>query len=240
MLGLIESPRSQLATAFLFAGETNCNAAAEEVLYHMRRPGLAGVRACINAYAVLPTWARRANRHGFQYILADAWAAGSHSAQEAAGSRERIVKWFRYADFRDVSMPFLKRWTGLADLPETLTLWRGGRGSADWVAGGMSWTTSPERAAGYALRDRWSELGAPVVLRREATAAEALIYFRADHEVVLAELGPSVVETADLATMNAWAEAMKEELQQEEAALLELLAAAKADPEKVVFDGWEP
>ena len=57
---------------------------------------------------------------------------------------------------------------------------------------------------------------------------------------MLAEPGPYVVETANPTTMKAWAESMKEELQREDAALLELLAAAKADLEKVLFDGWEP
>ncbi len=139
--------------------------------------------ACLVAEA----YERRVNRHVFMCLLEKGWRLWGGALALVLGSREPVVEWFRYADFSDVTLPWMRQWCGLHLLPaRPLILWRGGRGSPAEVAdNGMSWTPSRPVAGHYALlQGRGYDLfqgrgdpGPPILLRRRAARDEALAYF---------------------------------------------------------------
>jgi hypothetical protein len=109
-----------------------------------------------------------------------------------------VLAWFRHADFARADAPAVRKhgWTGL--LPETFTAWRGGTGSPGDVAAGLAWTLDRGLALGWAAALSRVGRATPVVLRREASRAEALFRGRAyEREVVLPPGRGWRVDTAD-------------------------------------------
>jgi hypothetical protein len=138
----------------------------------------------------------------FQMSLTLAWRAGGgcRVVAHAAGTRENLVEWFKYARFD---------WPGDAMLAEVITsyvpketvLYRGGRGDPGKLAQEYSWTPLKPIAAlfGCANPDPHPDNdGAPVIVRRVVPrehVAVAWVVHNQEH-VVLHE-GPYEVETVD-------------------------------------------
>ncbi len=170
------------------------------------------------AFMVAEAHERRVNRHVFMCLLEKGWRLWGGALALVLGSREPVVEWFRYADFSDVTLPWMRQWCGLHLLPaRPLILWRGGRGSPAEVAdNGMSWTPSRPVAGHYALlQGRGYDLfqgrgdpGPPILLRRRAARDEALAYFASwDREVVVPDAGSYASEAPGVAALERLARA---------------------------------
>lgn len=226
--------------------------AAGRVTPAMLLPGRAGVLAVLAAYAALPPAAAlaflaeahegRVNRHGFQAALARDWKAAGWSVVAAAGTRERLLAWFAYADFRDATLPWLRDLCDPARLPAgPFPVWRGGCGDPAEVAAGASWTLHRPVAAFYALAHRARGVpGRPAVVRRRATRAEVAACFHDhDREVVLAGPGAWAADTpgeAELERLAVEARAEGERMAREQARVRQAYFAA-TDEERM-WRGW--
>jgi hypothetical protein len=139
----------------------------------------------------------------FQLSLTLAWRAGGgcRVVAHAAGTRENLVEWFKYARFD---------WPADAMLAEVITsyvpketiLYRGGRGDPARLAQEYSWTPLKPIAAlfGCANPDPHPDNdGKPVIVRRIVPRAHvAVAWVVHNQEHVVLEPGPYEVETVDL------------------------------------------
>jgi hypothetical protein len=155
---------------------------------------------------------------GFGAALVLDWQARSSLTVAAAGTRERLVKWFRYANF---GLPFVRRFCNVEALPAGATVWRSTRSDVATAGAGMSWTPCREIAADYAHRTwlEWGQTGEPVLLHREVTRDQVLAYFiNLAGEAVLDGPGAYEVDTADageIAALAAAAEPIAEAAKQQ-------------------------
>ncbi len=119
-----------------------------------------------------------------------------------------MISRFRYADYGDVTLPWMRGWSGLHLLPSrAFLLWRGGRGAPAEIANSnMSWSLSRPAAADFALltaRSPNDALRPPVLLRRRARREEALAYFATrEREVVMPDPGTYTYETPGVAALE--------------------------------------
>jgi hypothetical protein len=186
-------------------------AEAERLFRAMRSPDARTMPTILRRLAFLPPelggpllhdlYERQVDRTVFQLLLVMMWRQFAAQLREAAGSREQLLAWFAYADFRDVTLPHLHDWCGLRLLPERFTAWRGGCGFEQDIAAGMSWTLHRPVAAVFIGMQRaaYSRSGKAHLLRREVRREEALAYFDSlDRELVLAAPGPYEVETVEI------------------------------------------
>ncbi len=127
-----------------------------------------------------------------------------------------MISRFRYADYGDVTLPWMRGWSGLHLLPSrAFLLWRGGRGAPAEIANSnMSWSLSRPAAAWFALltvRSPDDALRPPVLLRRRATRDQALAYFATrEREVVMPDPGPYTLETPGSAALERLAGTLRE------------------------------
>jgi hypothetical protein len=126
-----------------------------------------------------------AYRPALQMALGLGWVTSSLAIRRAAG--DRLVDWFRLADFSRVEVPLLRR-VVRTKLPPALACWRGGRCSPEELAQGWSWTTDRRIAGEYCIQhtgyDPWAW---PVLVRRGVRREDVLIAFKGsvhDGEVV--------------------------------------------------------
>lgn len=123
------------------------------------------------------------SRDAFRRALSAAWDHDCDETILAAGSRRRLMAWFAYAAF---PLP--------ANLPETVTIWRGVHGQTKVAAAmGLSWTLRRDVAAWFAMRFA-SDARAPLVIRRTVTR-ESLVYWsdeRSEAEVIPRDMVLSV------------------------------------------------
>jgi hypothetical protein len=99
----------------------------------------------------------------------------------------------------------------LTDLPDEVTLYRGGTGDPAALAKGFSWSPLPKMAAGYAekWRTAWRQPGSRVVVKRVVARADILMRLSTcDQETVVAR-EPDVwsVHTNDTTEIEALARA---------------------------------
>jgi hypothetical protein len=200
-------PSSKLAEALEVMGSAFPSADALTLFNIMCKPGREGVRVAINAHHCSPEWLRsgilvelyerRINRSGFAAVLVRDWTDGAARTAAAAGTREQLVEWFRYARF---DFPFVRRFCDLEALPARTMIWRG-LGNAAVPGLGMSWSPSRQLAAYYG-HGAWCKGGRksePVLLRQEITRDQALAYLlnNVGGEVVIDGTSSYEIDTAD-------------------------------------------
>ena len=104
-------------------------------------PGRPGVHACANIRQWFPKhiwpgllphiYRGKPNVAGWQLLLSEAWSnleGGSSVVVEAAVTHDTLVKWFRYADYGNVLIPYFRKFLSL-DVPADIVLYRGGQGA---------------------------------------------------------------------------------------------------------------
>jgi hypothetical protein len=119
-----------------------------------------------------------------------AWLTGSHAVISGARNRRNLLLWLDYARL-NAPFPFLSPLFAnvLDELPETLTVFRGGVvGAVQPLEEGHSWTLRPAVGCAYATL-RALELGLPAIVI-EATIGRSAIKAASrarDQEIVLIE-----------------------------------------------------
>ena len=178
---------------------------------------------------------------GFGAVLARDWKTRSSLTVAAAGTRERLVEWFRYARF---DLPFIRRFCDVEALPARTTVWRGARTDAASAAAGMSWSPGRELAAYYAHQTwpEWGHTAEPILLRCEIIREQVLAYFvKQPGEAILD--GPIFYEIdiadADADEIAVLAAATKSVVAEEEKSSERIKAEFMAASEDELFAAWE-
>jgi hypothetical protein len=196
-----------------------------EGLALMAMPGRAGVTALVNAAHYLPAdvlhhllpeaFKRRPNRHGWQAAIAGLWIRDSRVVVQTAGERSRLDRWFRYAQFDHVTLPWLVNKVGLAHLPPgRLLVYRGGTGDPGQVAGGHAWSLRREVGAMYARgwRRDFGVPGEPVVVGAYVDRDDVLCAFDTmQAEIVVARVQSWHAEHLKPAEIEARADSVQAE-----------------------------
>lgn len=217
------------------------------LLLQAAKPGRGGVEAAHTLLQVVQPhrhgemlvalWAHRPARLPWAYALTTAWRASSRGVYRAMREREQAVAWFRHADCGEPLPPFFNSmWRTRAEMPARLTLWRGGKGEADHLASGLSWTPSRSMACWYALRWAKRHGGEPVVLGCRVSQAAVLWQWKATDLETLIERprawrvalsDPAAIRAAAAPAEVTWQTALEDARRQ-------IAAGVQGDP----WEGW--
>jgi hypothetical protein len=240
-----QRPIRSAVTALRFYGVPTDDGDLTMALKRTRDPGRQGLEAAVALYRLIPEpawphllpaiWSVRPCRLAWIYALCVSWRRCSIPVMKAAGSRERLVKWFRYADYDAPTLPFFRANIGTRDeLPAELQLYRGGCIAPEMLAGGICWTPHAPMAARYALR-RWEQahrVGDPVVIR-SVVGREAVLWrwLGADDEILVGSVTSWSIESGDVDTIVVMERDADALWQAAEAKRLSLIADLEADPD---------
>lgn len=176
------------------------------------RPGQSGFRMAVLALAVMPkgdgccrlvklAWHDPPlNRHSWSLILTSCWLHNARAVVAAAGSRQRLVRYFEAMEWDLPMVPFLRRCScHRLDLPPVLTLFRGGLAPAGELMRGLAWTPYPSAAARYAmacLLER-EEKGEPIILRCRVPRERVLWRHALGERETLVDVADATIACAD-------------------------------------------
>lgn len=228
------------------------SAEVELLVYQARQPGRRGMAAVALLLHHVPRWhygdvlvrlwrEPLVARMSWASTLSLAWRCSSHLVQHAAGSRERLIRWFKAADYSRSLLPaFRFMRADPATLPTNMLLYRGGTAPVEATAAGLAWTPRRADAAYYAMRRARRTGEVPIILRSRATPADILWAWPLDGGEILvdrpADCRVAVNSVDRIVELARTGERLM--LAEEEAAMREQTAMLAGITDEAFFGGW--